>query len=106
MLNLGLSYEFVVDAYLIAIAFVVGIVPIRYVIEKIVESKFLLQLMMMKKIIRGFIMLSFTAFLISSAVYIQNTFGWDLGIPAWFAALTGILVAVYKLVVDNDQVIL
>jgi hypothetical protein len=42
MLNLGLTYEFVVDAYLIAIAFVVGIVPIRYVIEKIVESKFLL----------------------------------------------------------------
>lgn len=56
----------------------------------------------MKKIIRGFIMLSFTAFLISSAIYIQNTFGWDLGIPAWFAALTGILVAVYKLVIDND----
>lgn len=42
MLNLGLTYEFVVDSYLIAIAFVVGIVPIRYVIEKIVESKFLL----------------------------------------------------------------
>ena len=42
MLNLGLTYEFVVDAYLIAIAFVVGIIPIRFVIEKIIESKFLL----------------------------------------------------------------
>ena len=41
-LNLGLTYEFVVDAYLITIAFVVGIIPIRFVIEKIIESKFLL----------------------------------------------------------------
>ena len=56
----------------------------------------------MKKILRSFIMLSFTAFLISSATYIQNTFGWDLGIPAWFAALTGILVAVYKLALDKE----
>jgi len=47
-------------------------------------------------------MLSFTAFLISSAVYIQNSFGWDLGIPAWFAALTGILTGVYKLSLDKD----
>jgi hypothetical protein len=57
----------------------------------------------MKKIFRSFIMLSFTAFLVSSAWYIQDTFGWDLGIPAWFAALTGILVAVYKLVIDTDE---
>jgi hypothetical protein len=56
----------------------------------------------MKKIIKNFIMLSFTAFLITSALYIQETFGWDLGIPAWFAALTGILVGIYKLTIDND----
>jgi hypothetical protein len=56
----------------------------------------------MRKIIKAFIMLSFTAFLISSAAYIQENFGWDLGIPAWFAALTGILIAVYKFTTDND----
>lgn len=56
----------------------------------------------MKTIIRGFIMLSFTAFLISSASYIQNAFGWDLGIPAWFAAVTGILMSFYKLVLSDD----
>ena len=47
-------------------------------------------------------MLSFTAFLISSASYIQVNFGSDLGVPAWFAALTGILVSVYKLISDHD----
>jgi hypothetical protein len=58
--------------------------------------------MLMRKILKGFIMLSFTAFLISSAAYIQVNFGSDLGVPAWFAALTGILVSVYKLISDHD----
>lgn len=40
--GLDVSYDFVVYAYLGMIAFVVGVVPIRYVIEKVVESKFLL----------------------------------------------------------------
>lgn len=41
-IGLDVTYDFVVYAYLGIIAFVVILVPIRYVIEKVVESKFLL----------------------------------------------------------------
>ena len=41
-LDLGISYANFVDIYLISIAIVVGLVPIRYIFEKLVESKFLL----------------------------------------------------------------
>ena len=41
-LDLGISYANFVDIYLLSIAIVVGLVPIRYIFEKLVESKFLL----------------------------------------------------------------
>lgn len=40
--DLGISFDTFVNGYLIGIGFVLVSVPVRYVLEKIVESKFLL----------------------------------------------------------------
>lgn len=40
--GLDVTFDFVVDTYLAMIAIVLGLVPVRYVVEKIVESKFLI----------------------------------------------------------------